>query len=165
MTTPLKKAYAPGVVSVDAAKHWLMVLVSVALVVIYVAALLGWLRPLADITLVARLEPIIFVLIGFYFGQIPVNQDRKFKRRELERAFGKLEATQEAKELVQRERDALAEKIHNARIALDRVVAAAPGNGTYTNSHTPAFGDRPARPHTTDLSGQSAEIVKKILDS
>jgi len=46
----------------DALRNWLMVVLTLIFVALYGAALIGWLKPLADEKMVLRLEPIIFVI-------------------------------------------------------------------------------------------------------
>ena len=58
----------------DALKSWIMLFLTIAFVILYALALSGRLKPLPDTSLVARLEPIIFVIIGYYFGRIPGQQ-------------------------------------------------------------------------------------------
>jgi len=55
----------------DALKNWIMVVLTLIFISLYGAALIGWLKPLADDRMVMRLEPIIFVIIGYYFGRLP----------------------------------------------------------------------------------------------
>ena len=52
----------------EALKNWIMVVLTLIFILLYGAALIGWLKPLADEKMVMRLEPIIFVIIGYYFS-------------------------------------------------------------------------------------------------
>jgi hypothetical protein len=52
---------------------------------LYFAALVGWLPPLADEKLVTRLEPIIFVIVGYYFGRLPGEQNEAALKQEINR--------------------------------------------------------------------------------
>jgi len=150
MTAPTKHMSSPPVVSIETAKHWIMIVVSLSFLVLYGAALTGWLRPITTNSLAERLEPIIFILVGFYFGQLPFTYALRSRKRELQRMREKLEETQKSKEQIQSEHDSMAEKISNAKIALDRFVAE---TNTTTNGH--ASGD----------SKRSVEIVRNILTS
>jgi len=38
---------------------------------LYGVALLGWGKPQPDERIVVRPEPIVFVIIGYYFGRLP----------------------------------------------------------------------------------------------
>jgi hypothetical protein len=102
----------------DALKGWVMVVLTLLFVILYAAALIGWLRPLADITMITRLEPIIFVIIGYYFGRLPAQQNEKTLKAEITRQTIKADATQQAKEQAQREREVIEEKIKNAKAVL-----------------------------------------------
>ena len=97
----------------NAVRNWLMMVVTLILVVFYGAALLGWLRPLSDIAMVTRLEPIIFVIIGYYFGRLPSQQNEQSLKEEIVRQTQKLDAAQQAKEKANQECEALEEKIKN----------------------------------------------------
>ena len=90
-----------------------MIVLTLIFVVFYAAALLGWLRPLSDVTLVTRLEPIVFVIIGYYFGRLPAQQNEQTLKEEIIRQTQKSDAAQQAKEKANQEREALEEKIKN----------------------------------------------------
>lgn len=102
----------------DALKGWVMVALTSVFVVLYAAALAGWLKPLTDERMVTRLEPVIFVIIGYYFGRLPAQQNEKTLKDEIGRQAQKADAAQHAKEQVQQAREALEEKVKNARAAL-----------------------------------------------
>jgi hypothetical protein len=113
-------------IAADALKGWVMVALTLVFVALYGAALTGWLRPLPDEKMVTRLEPIIFVIIGYYFGRIPAQQNEKTLKDEIGRQTQKADAAQHAKEQAQQSREALEEKVKSARAAL----VAAPGQAT-----------------------------------
>jgi len=106
-------------------KNWVMTIVTAVFVLFYTAALLGWIKPLTDERVVARLEPIIFVIIGYYFGRLPAQQNEQTLKGELSRQKQKADAAQHAKEQAQQSREALEERLKNVRIAL----TALPGSG------------------------------------
>src|SRR5438067_9560539 len=101
-----------------------MVGLTLFVVSLYGAALIGWLKPLADEKMFFRLEPIIYVIIGYYFGRLPAQQNEKTLKDEINRQTQKADAAQHAKEQAQQSREALEEKMRNARAAL---ASAAPG--------------------------------------
>jgi hypothetical protein len=103
----------------DAVKGWLMVLLTLAFLVLYGLALLGKLRPLSDASMVTRLEPLIFVIIGYYFGRLPGEENEQTLKDEIGRQTQRADAAQQAKETALQSREALDEKIKNARTALD----------------------------------------------
>jgi hypothetical protein len=109
---------APGKEMTDALRGWMMVALTLIFVVLYATALTGWLKPLADEKMVTRLEPIIFVIIGYYFGRLPAQQNEKTLKDEINRQTQKADAAQHAKEQAQQTREALEEKVKNTRAAL-----------------------------------------------
>lgn len=102
----------------EALKGWVMVTLTFLFVSLYTSALIGWLRPLADVTMITRLEPIIFVIIGYYFGRLPAQVNEKTLKAEIDRHSKRTDASQHSKEAAEKERVAMEEKIKNARIAL-----------------------------------------------
>lgn len=106
----------------DVLKNWIMVALTLIFVSLYSAALMGWLRPLADVTMITRLEPIIFVIIGYYFGRLPAQANERSLKEEIDRQTKKTDASQHAKETAQKERDVMEEKIKNAKVALNESI-------------------------------------------
>jgi len=75
-----------------------MVVLTLIFISLYGAALIGWLKPLADDRMVMRLEPIIFVIIGYYFGRLPGQQNERTLKQEISRQTQRADASQSAKE-------------------------------------------------------------------
>jgi hypothetical protein len=118
----------------DGLKNWIMVVLTLIFVSLYGAALIGWLKPLADEKMVLRLEPIIFVIIGYYFGRLPAQQNEKTLKQEINRQTQRADASQHAKEQALQSREALEEKIKNVNAALTSgspVVRTASGSDLY----------------------------------
>lgn len=99
-------------------KNWLMVILTIMFVSLYASALIGWLRPLADVTMITRLEPLIFVIIGYYFGRLPAQANEQSLKEEVNCQAKKTDASQYAKETAEKGLEAMEEKIKNAKIAL-----------------------------------------------
>jgi hypothetical protein len=118
MTTKLAGDEPKGQEMADAIKSWVMVSLTFIFVALYGAALAGWLKPMPDENIAKRLEPIIFVIIGYYFGRLPAQQTEKTLKDEVTRQTQKADAAQHAKEQAQQSREALEEKVENARTAL-----------------------------------------------
>ena len=116
--TKVKQSYAGEGSLFEAIKNWLMVLLTTGFVALYGLALLGKLRPLADVSLVSRLEPLIFVIIGYYFGRLPGQQNEQTLKDEIGRQTQRADAAQHAKETALQTRETLDEKVKNARTAL-----------------------------------------------
>lgn len=126
----------------DVLKSWMMVALTLIFVFLYAAALFGWLKPLSDSSMITRLEPIIFVIIGYYFGRLPAQQNEKTLKNEITRQTQKADAAQQVKEQAQQEREALEEKIKNTKIVLT-TPARAPEESIYESmgdESTPAGG-------------------------
>lgn len=103
-------------------KDSLMVIITLIFVLLYAAAFTGKFDPLRDNTMLLRLEPLIFILIGYYFGRFPARQNELTLKDEITRQTQRADAAQFAKEKAQLERETLEEKIKNARTALKSVV-------------------------------------------
>ena len=95
-----------------------MVILTLGFIVLYGLALIGKLKPLADLSMVSRIEPIIFVIIGYYFGRLPAQQNENALKAEINRQTQKAEAAQHAKEQLIQTRELLEEKLKNARLVL-----------------------------------------------
>lgn len=96
-------------------KDWLIVILLVIFVTFYALAFAGKLDPFKDNSMLLRFEPIIFILLGYYFGRLPARENGRAFKAEIERHIQRAEAAQYAKEKVLQERDALEERIENAR--------------------------------------------------
>jgi len=113
ITHPTPQPSAP-----DTLKNWIMVVLTLIFISLYGAALTGWLKPLADEKMVMRLEPIIFVIIGYYFGRLPSQQNERTLKQEINRQTQRADAAQSAKEQALQSNEALEERIRNAKAAL-----------------------------------------------
>ena len=102
----------------NALRGWVMVALTLLFVLLYASALIGWLKPLADEKLIVRLEPVIFVIVGYYFGRLPSQQNENTIKGELNRQRQRAESAQLAKEQALQGQEALEEKVRNAIAAL-----------------------------------------------
>lgn len=100
-------------------RDWAMAALMFVFILLYGAVLVGWLRPLPGEQMAARLEPIIFAFIGYYFSRFPSQQNERALREEIVRQTQKADAAQHVKEQTQQEREALEEKVKNARAVLN----------------------------------------------
>ena len=88
----------------DTLKSWVMVVLTLIFVSLYGAALFGWLKPLTDDKMVMRLEPIIFAIIGYYFGRLPGQQIREAQSPQSQRTHSqKITATHPSARIVNRQ--------------------------------------------------------------
>ena len=99
-------------------KNWIMVVLTLVFIALYGAALVGWLKPLTDDKMVLRLEPIIFVIMGYYFGRLPGQQNEKTLKQEIGRQTLRADATQSAKEQALQSNEAMEEKMKNVKATL-----------------------------------------------
>jgi hypothetical protein len=102
-------------------RNFLMVILTLIFVFLYAAAFSGKLDPLRDSTMLLHLEPIIFILIGYYFGRLPAWQNEKSLKDEITRQIQKADAAQYAKEKAQQDREMLEEKIKNVKTTLKTI--------------------------------------------
>src|SRR5204862_8261354 len=117
MATGITHPTAPPATA-DTLKNWIMVVLTLVFISLYGAALVGWSKPLADEKMVMRLEPIIFVIIGFYCGRLPSQQNEKVLKQEINRQTQRADASQSAKEQALRSNEALEEKMKNVKSTL-----------------------------------------------
>lgn len=140
----------------DFLKSWVMVSLTLVFVSLYVAAIFSWVEPLKDTSILTRLEPIIFVIIGYYFGRLPAQSNENTLKNEINRQSQRADASQQIKEKAQQEREVLEEKIRNAKISLSEQKAKVMiphGKGITSSVET----DRD--------KNQGVETALKILDS
>ena|SRR5436189_165784 len=140
----------------EALKNWIMVVLTLIFILLYGAALIGWLKPLADEKMVMRLEPIIFVIIGYYFGRMPGQQNERTLKDEINRQTQRADASQSAKEQALQSNEALEERIKNVKAALgsDHSVS-----GTTSASNLFAAGTRPQEEGTRHVVGAALRIL------
>lgn len=143
----------------DPLKNWTMVFLTLGFVVLYGLALIGKLKPLADASMVSRLEPIIFVFIGYYFGRLPAQQNEGTLRNEIARQSTRADAAQSAREQLLQSREALEEKLRSVNAALDLVPSVLDSDPGTTQ---PAQGERSAREIAIR---QSLAAARRVLDA
>jgi septal ring factor EnvC (AmiA/AmiB activator) len=101
----------------------MMVILTLIFVLLYAAAFTGKFDPLKDNTILLRLEPITFILIGYYFGRMPSRQNEESLKEEIARQTQKADAAQYAKEKAQQECETLEEKIKNVKTTLKTIAS------------------------------------------
>lgn len=138
-------------------KGWVMVALTLIFVGLYAGALVGGLHSPADDKLTSRLEPMIFVIIGYYFGRLPSQQNESTLKGEIGFQTQRAEAAQHAKEQALQAREALEEKVKNVRAALS-----APG--VATRGLTDSF-DKSDRAAKEDLTRHFVAAALNILNT
>jgi len=146
MATGTVQPRTPPAAAADTLKNWIMVVLTLLFVSLYGAALIGWLKPLADEKMVLRLEPIIFVIIGYYFGRLPGQQNEKTLKQEIGRQTQRADAAQSAKEQALQSNEALEEKIKNVKATLVSEHAALATTSGSHNLRSATIKDEDLRP-------------------
>ena len=114
----LKQAYSSEGTLSEAIRGWVMAIVCLGFVVLYGLALLGKIKTIADPAVLTRVEPIVFVIIGYYFGRLPAQQNEQSLKNELTRQIDRANAAQQAMLSARELNGTLDEKVKNARTAL-----------------------------------------------
>jgi hypothetical protein len=140
----------------ESLKNWIMVVLTLIFISLYGAALIGWLKPLADEKMVLRIEPIIFVIIGYYFGRLPSQQNERTLKQEINRQTQRGDAAQSAKEQALQLNEALEEKIKNVKAALGSEHG---GTLTTSGSHLFAAGSRSHEETSRPVVGAALRIL------
>jgi hypothetical protein len=143
----------------NALRGWVMVALTMLFVFLYGAALMGWITPLTDERAVSRLEPIIFVIIGYYFGRLPSERNESALKEEINRQAQKADAAQHAKEQAQQARESLEEKLKSIRAVL---APSAPGVGARSHAESP---DKTSGQGKEDGLRQSVAAAISILNA
>jgi poly-gamma-glutamate capsule biosynthesis protein CapA/YwtB (metallophosphatase superfamily) len=99
-------------------QNWMMVALTLTFLALYAAVLFGSFKHWSDERLITHLEPVIFVVIGYFFGRLPARPNEQTLRDEIRRQIRRADAAQFAKEQSQQAREALEEKIKNVRTTL-----------------------------------------------
>jgi hypothetical protein len=156
---------------INAIGSWMMILLTLAFIALYGVVLFGGFKHLMDDRLISHLEPIIFVVIGYFFGRLPARQTEKTLRQEICRQTMKTEAAQQAKEQILQAREALEEKIKNVRVILVSwaiKVSSATGRPIKSSANPPDHPGGAARAGGAVLEEplrQAVDIALSILDS
>ena len=107
-----------AVVVANVLRDWVMILLTLVFVLLYGLALAGKLRPLPDQSIVSRLEPVLFVVLGYYFGRLPAQQSEQSLRNEIKDLTKRAEAARQGREVALQSHEALHERMKNAWKAL-----------------------------------------------
>ena len=132
--------------SSDTLKNWIMVVLTLVFITLYGAALTGLLKPLTDEKVVLRLEPIIFVIIGYYFGRLPGQQNEKTLQQEINRQTQRNDAAQSAKEQALQANEAMEEKVKNVKVTLNGEASAFATSSGSHNLRSATIRDEDLRP-------------------
>ncbi|MEN3332214.1 MAG: hypothetical protein V7641_1579 [Blastocatellia bacterium] len=140
-------------------RSWMMVALATVVALLYGGAVLGIVKPQADERMIERIEPIIFVIIGYYFGRLPAQQNENTLREEINRQAQKADAAQHTKEQAQQARESFEEKMKSVRTVLMASVLGLEKK-RQTDNH-----DKPGGPVYDDSVRQSMAAAINILNS
>jgi hypothetical protein len=146
----------------NAIQSWTMIFLTLAFIALYAAALFGGFKHLTDDRLIAHLEPIIFVVIGYFFGRLPARQNEQLLKEEIHRQIQRTDTAQQVKEQMQQARERLEEKINNVRTTLapPAITASSAQGKCLTNSLKPPGGTT-----SDEALRRAVAAALKILDS
>lgn len=118
MKNPLTPGKYRGEEFANAVQSWTMIFLTLAFIALYAAVLFGSFKHLSDERLISHLEPVIFVVIGYFFGRLPTRPNEQVLKEEICRQIRRADAAQQVKEQTQQAREVLEEKIKNVRTTL-----------------------------------------------
>jgi len=99
--------------------RWPFVAFALIFISFYAAVLMGWLRPIADMSMLSRLEPIIFVIIGFYFGRSPSVENENVLQEQKANETRRAEIAIKEREDLKKDFEVLSEKLKSAKFLLN----------------------------------------------
>lgn len=144
----------------DGVRTWMMVILTAVFVLLYVGALFGLISGVdtpEELQTLTRIESIVFVIIGYYFGRLPAQATEKTLKGEIERQSQKADQAEEEKGAAEGEKQALQEKMKNAKAALTASMPDAPTAKLAIN-----LSQAPPPP---DALRQSVIAAVKVLES
>jgi hypothetical protein len=147
----------------EALKTWVMVILTFLFVAVYFGVLLGWISKPAnqpDPQTLSRIEAILFVIIGYYFGRLPVAATEKTLKDEIHRQTGKADNAEEEKTNALQENQRLHEKVKNTKAALSVSVPEAAPEDLSVNLSRGGSASPPA-----DALRHSVLAAVRVLDS
>jgi hypothetical protein len=149
-------------------RGWMLVILTAVFVALYTAALLGWIKPLPDNQVVVRLESIVAVIIGYYFGRVPGEKNEKTLKQQVEREARKAGEAEEDRKDAQRgeaaahvDRAALEQKVKSAKAALAAVGVPQGAQGRLA----PNLGGEAEAPATDSAARHAAAAALRVLDA
>jgi hypothetical protein len=112
---------------VDSLKSWTMVIITLVFVILYALSIaeVGKLT----ISAVKELQPIVFVIIGYYFGRLPAQQVESALKEQVRGQANNATAARNAERTAEVERGVFEEKIKNTRTILETVKPGAGAEG------------------------------------
>ena len=113
----------PSATVADVLKSWVMVILTLLFVLLYAGALISFM--LYDNTRIPEtikdLQPIVFVIIGYYFGRLPAQQNEGSLKEQIVQAAAKTDEANKAKENAIKNKAAIEGKMEIVKTTLAKV--------------------------------------------
>ncbi|HEV7642776.1 MAG TPA: hypothetical protein VGO50_02435 [Pyrinomonadaceae bacterium] len=116
------KIPTPPIAMADSLKSWVMISLTLIFVLLYAAAFI-FPTHFESTTAIKELQPIIFVIIGYYFGRLPAQQTEDSLNREIDRQATKTDAAISAKGIALKNEASMEKKMEDAKTVLSSVRA------------------------------------------
>jgi flagellar biosynthesis protein FliQ len=161
-TTPPKPPATLGQMMQENLRNGVMVILTFIFVAVYIGALLGLIPGTAkqDPQTLSRIETILFVIIGYYFGRLPVAATEKTLKDQIQHQTGKAETAEQAKTEALQEKQGLQEKLKNTRATLTTAIPEAAPDGLPLT-----LGRGAATSDAGDALRHSVAAAIRVLDS
>lgn len=104
--------------ALDSAREAMVLMLIALFVLLYTSVLTGWFKPVSDLGFLTRIEPIIFLIIGYYFGRFPSERNEKTLKDEIARHIRRADAAEQYVAKLLCEREMLEERIRNTKSIL-----------------------------------------------
>jgi hypothetical protein len=117
----------------ESAKTWAMLFITFVFIVLYVLTVVGVIK--TDDAM-QNLQPIVFVIIGYFFGRLPSARVESSLKEQVAVQSNAAAAARHSEKMASMEREMLEEKVKNARIALE--------SGPHIEALERAGGENPA---------------------
>lgn len=150
----------------DSTQKWIIAGLTAIFVALYAAALFGWIVPLKDDSVVERVEAIVAVIIGYFFGRIPGEKNERTLKDEIRRQTEKTRTAEEGKEQAQDAKSRAEQKKVEAEQKVKHTRAALAGIAPDFSPPKLTFDRSEAAPSVNDTSlRHSVAAAIRILDS
>lgn len=104
----------------DSLRDVLILVLIAFFILLYASVLTGWFKPVSDVGFLNRIEPIIFLIIGYYFGRLPSERNERMLKDEVTRQTRRADASDQQKERLLCEGEIVEERVRNAKAVLTR---------------------------------------------
>ena len=160
-TPPPKPPPDKGQTMQETMRSWVMMVLTFLFVLIYIGALAGLIpspNTKQDPQTLSRIESIVFVIIGYYFGRLPAQATEQSLKEQVNHQTGKADQAEQDKTAALQDKQGLLEKVKNAKAALSAAMPEAQTEGLSANLSK-------ASPTSADALRHSMVAAAKVLES